>query len=376
MREEMIPLFDLNYDDSEVRAVESVLRSKWISMGEQVNKFENDFAQLSGVHYAVAVTNCTAALHLSLCCLGLGYDDEVIVPSLTFVATVNAVRFVGATPVFADISSYRNWTVSPEDIDSKISNKTKAVIVMHYGGFGCEMDEILEIADERGLYVIEDASHGPGGIYRGKRLGSFGDLSCFSFYSNKNIATGEGGMILANRAEYAELAKRLRSHGMTSTSFERRKGAEFYDVREHGYNYRMDDIRGALGLVQLKKLENDIRRRNQLAKRYRDNIMGLEDVSVPFENYEGISTYYIFPILVHRNQRDALREELRMRGVQTSVHYPPVHLFANYNQCGVSLPKTEYVCEHTLSLPMFFSLTEEQVDYVCESLESSLKSLK
>ena len=253
-----VPFFDLDYDECEERAILDVLQSKWISMGPRTEEFEKRFAQALGAKHAVAVSNCTAALHLSMILLGVGPGDEVIVPSLTFVATAACVRMVGAKPVFADVSSLDDWRISPRDIEDKITPRTKGIIPMHYGGEGADIKKIIEIAQEKNLFVVEDACHAPLGEIEGRKLGTFGDLGCFSFYSNKNLSTGEGGMLVTDNDEHAERARLLRSHGMTTTARQRHDGKEFYDVIEHGFNYRLDDLRSSLGLVQLESYLHEL----------------------------------------------------------------------------------------------------------------------
>src|SRR4029453_12661615 len=216
-----------------------------------------------------AVSNCTAALHLALLALGVGRDDEVVVPSLTFVATVAAVRYVEGVPVFCDVQSPENPTLDPGQLERSIGPKTKAIVVMHYAGFPCDMAEIMAIAGRRGLAVVEDAAHAPGSQYRGRSLGTIGDVGCYSFFSNKNITTAEGGMLTTSDSEHFRRIKLLRSHGMTTLSFDRARGhSTTYDVVEVGYNYRLDDIRAALGIVQLGRLSLDHERRVLLRERY------------------------------------------------------------------------------------------------------------
>ncbi|MEQ8181936.1 MAG: DegT/DnrJ/EryC1/StrS family aminotransferase, partial [Smithellaceae bacterium] len=213
---QVIPLFDLNYGQEEEEAVLRVLRRRWLTMGEEIDALESEFASFCGVRNALAVSSCTAALHLANIASGVQPGFEVICPSLTFAATVNAVIYAGGLPVFADIISEDDWTISPDAILKKITPRTKAIVVMHYGGFACRMEEILNIARAHKIAVIEDAAHSPGSTYRGSRLGAVGDISCFSFFSNKNISTGEGGMICTDNDEYARQIKSVRSHGMTS----------------------------------------------------------------------------------------------------------------------------------------------------------------
>ena len=291
-----ILLFDLNFDQAEEDAVVETVRSKWISTGPKNVEFERKFAEMLDVKHAVALSNCTVALHMSLLLNDIKPGDEVICPSLTFVATVNAIRYVNAIPVFADVKSLDDLTLDPDDIERKITPRTKAIMLMHYGGFACDMKRIMEIAEKHNLKVIEDACHGPLSEYEGKKLGTFGTFGCFSFFSNKNISTGEGGMIITNDETLHEKAKLIRSHGMTSLSFDRAKGhSTEYDVIELGYNYRMDDIRASIGIVQLDKLENDLKIRAELRAFYEKQLEGIDEIIVPFRGYKYFSSNYIFP---------------------------------------------------------------------------------
>ena len=372
-----IPLFDLNFGKEEEDAVIEVLRSKWISMGEKTTELENNFAERINAKHALAMTNCTAALHLALAILDIGPGDEVIVPSLTFVATANAVKYVCATPVFADITSLEDLTISPEDIEKKITDKTKAIMVMHYGGFACDMDKIMSIARKHDLKVVEDAAHSPAATYKGKYLGTIGDVSAFSFFSNKNITTAEGGMLVTNDDNLAERAKLMRSHGMTTMSYERFKGhATSYDVIEVGYNYRLDNVRSALGVSQLKKLDEDIERRKVLVKRYYENLKDIDGLIVPFMGKEEESTNYVFPVVLAEScplDREEVRNRLSESGIQTSVHYPSVHEFSIYSENYTRLPLTEYAARREITLPLYYSMTLEQVDYVSDSLKRILE---
>lgn len=374
MKKRTIPLFDLNFGVEEEEAVIEVLRSKWISMGSKTKQFEDDYARLHRSQYAVAVANCTAALHLALRVCDVGLGDEVIVPSLTFVATANAVRMVGATPVFADVCSLDDWTICPDDIVQKITPNTKAVIPMHFGGHGADMKRICEIAANHDLKVIEDACHAPLGIRDDQYLGTYGDFAAYSFYSNKNMATGEGGMLLTQDAEYDERLRLLRAHGMTATAYDREQGKEFYDVVDWGYNYRIDDIRSAIGIAQLKKLEADVKKRKVLADRYRANLKNHSAIKVPFEDYPGESSNYVMGVLLEKGDRKKIRQQLADEGIGTSMHYPPVHQFACYSQYSTTLPITEDIGARELSLPLYFHMSIEDVDYVCEVLERLMSS--
>jgi len=373
-----IPLFDLNFDDQEEKAVIETLRSKWISTGPKTAELENRFNELLSCKYSLGMANCTVALHMGLILLGAGAGDEVITPSLTFVATVNAIRYVGATPVFCDIKGLDDLTIDPTMLESLITDKTKAIVVMHYGGFPCDMDQIMAIAQRHDLKVLEDACHGPLSEYHGKKLGTIGDIGCFSFFSNKNISTGEGGMLVTDVPEYYERGKLLRSHGMTSLSYERAKGhSTAYDVMELGYNYRMDDIHAAIALAQIKKLRHDLEKRSKIRQRYIDNLKSINTIEIPFINHCEFVSNYVFPIVLKNSNaeiRDNVRQQLHGAGIQTSVHYPAAHRFSIYKTYRASLEKTEYVANNEITLPMYAKLTMEQIDYISNELREILSS--
>jgi dTDP-4-amino-4,6-dideoxygalactose transaminase len=373
-----IPLFDLNFDSKETEAVVKTLESKWISTGPQTAAFENKFATMLGSKHAIALSNCTVALHLALKLVGIEPGDEVICPSLTFVATCNAIRYMDAVPVFADIESVQRPVISPVDIRTKITSKTKVILVMHYGGFACDMDEIMAIAREFNLKVIEDACHAPFSTYNGKKLGTIGDVGCFSFFSNKNISTGEGGMLVTNNDKYASRTKLLRSHGMTSLSYERAKGhSTSYDVIELGYNYRMDDIHASIGLVQLDKIEADLIKRSEVRKNYLSALKQIPNVIIPFEDYDEFTSNYIFPIVlrnVSSEQRDDVRNKLAEAGIQTSMHYPAVHRFLIYKEFYKELPETDKMVTSMITLPMYAKLSNEEILFISRTLKNVLQS--
>jgi dTDP-4-amino-4,6-dideoxygalactose transaminase len=371
-----IPLFALNYGPEEEAAVMETLRSKWISMGPRTAQLENEFAEMLGSPHAVAITNCTAALHLALAVLGIGPGDEVITSSLTFVATVNAIRYVGATPVFCDIAGSQDLNMDVRHIEAAITPNTRAIMVMHYGGFPADMKTVLALAKKNNLRVIEDACHGPLSEYNGRRLGTLGDVGCFSFFSNKNISTGEGGMMVMSDPVLSERVRLLRSHGMTSMSFDRAKGhATAYDVVDLGYNYRMDDIRASLGLAQLKKLRKDLDQRAVVRKQYLDLLSDVGDIVIPFASHGGFVSNYIFPILLKKGgveHRETIRERLHKTGIQTSVHYPAAHRFSVYRDLLCELPETEHATDHEITLPMYAGLKEEDVVFVANALKDAL----
>ena len=368
-----IPLFNLNFDGKEAQAAYDTIQSGWISTGPKCEELEKMFIEMFHVNYAVSISNCTDALHL--CCLacGVGAGDEVICPSLTFAASANCIRYAGATPVFCDIVGPDHINIDPIEIKKKITDKTKAILVVHMAGFPCKMDEIMAIAKKHKLKVIEDACHGPLSEYKGVKLGTIGDCAAYSFFSNKNISTGEGGMLITNSKEIADKVRLLRSHGMTTMSYQRAGGhATSYDIVELGYNFRLDDIHAAIAIEQLKKLPGDLEKRIAVRERYIQNLSKVANIVVPFADNTEFVSNYIMPIVLTKGtaeDRDKIREAIHAAGIQTSVHYPAIHRFSIYKDYGAVLPQTEYVTDHEITLPMYAALTLEQVDFICETVD-------
>jgi dTDP-4-amino-4,6-dideoxygalactose transaminase len=374
-----IPLADIDFGPEESAAVQAVLASKWLTMGGVTQQFEQEFAAFTGAKYALSVSNATAALHMACLALGLGPGDEVIVPSLTFVATANAVRYVGATPVFADINGEDDFNISPAEIEKRITPQTRAILVVHYAGYPCDMPRIMEIAAKYGLEVIEDNAHGVGASLEGRQLGTWGAVGCFSFFSNKNMTTGEGGMLTTDRADLYEKLRVFRSHGMTTLTWDRHKGHAFsYDVVELGYNYRIDEIRAALGLEQLKKLPRNNARRAELTQLYRETMQELAPkVTIPFSSHPGVSSHHILPALLPKGiERVTVMEHLKSQGIQTSIHYPPVHSFTAYRELATSaqLPLTEDIARREITLPLYPMMKEEDVISVVQEIRAILSA--
>ena len=376
-----VPLSDIDIENDEIEAVTEVLRSKWLSMGPVTQRFEEESATYLRVKYAFGLSSGTAALHIALKVLGIREGDEVIVPSLTFVATANSVLYCGAKPVFADITSLDNLNISPEDILEKITNKTKAITVVHYAGYPCDMNAIMEIAEDHNLRVIEDAAHAPGAEYKGRKCGAIGDVGCLSFFANKNLVTGEGGMVVTNDDALAEKIGIMRSHGMTTLTWDRHKGhAHSYDVIDVGFNYRINEMASALGLVQLKKLDGNNEKRRRIVEEYRKRLKNISGISVPFENYKENSSCHIFPILLAEDiSRNEFVDKMKEDGIQTSIHYPPIHLFTYYRKMfgfreGM-LPKTEVVGKHEVTLPLYPMMNEKDIEYIVESISEQANKL-
>lgn len=372
-----IPLFNLNFDEREAKAAYDTIKSGWISTGPKNAELEEMFVKMWNTKYAVSVTNCTDALHICCMVCGIGPGDEVICPSLTFAASCNCIRYVGATPVFADIVGPDHINIDPKDIEAKITPKTKAVIVVHMAGFPAKMDEIMEIARRHNLKVIEDACHGPLSEYKGKKLGTIGDCAAFSFFSNKNISTGEGGMFITNNEEMERKARLIRSHGMTTMSYQRASGhATEYDISCLGYNFRMDDIRASIAIEQLKKLPGDLQKRIDVRKMYIERLSDIKNIAIPFADNTEFVSNYIMPVVLldsTRERRNKIREKMHAAGIQTSVHYPAVHHFTTFKELGAVLPQTDYVTDNEITLPMYAALTEPQIDFICTTFKNALQ---
>jgi dTDP-4-amino-4,6-dideoxygalactose transaminase len=372
-----IPLSDIDLGAEEISTVEAVLKSRWLTMGGVTQDFESAFAAYSEAKHALAVTNATAALHMACMAIGLKPGDEVIVPSLTFVASANAIRYTGATPVFADITGETDLNISPEAIEASITKRTRAIMLVHFGGYPCDLPRILELARQYDLKIIEDAAHASGSWLDDRHLGTWGDIGCFSFFSNKNMTTGEGGMVVTNDDGLFEKLRLLRSHGMTTLTWDRHKGhAWSYDVVELGYNYRIDEIRAALGLVQLTKLERNNNRRRYLTQIYQDALHELAPrVTTPFLHYRGVSAAHIMPVLLPAEiNRVHFMEQMKLHGIQTSIHYPPVHSFTAYagGSAKPVLPHTEDAAGREVTLPLYPGMSEENVITVVQALSQVL----
>jgi dTDP-4-amino-4,6-dideoxygalactose transaminase len=372
-----VPLSDVTVDDELVEAVLAVVRSGWWSMGPQVEEFEREFAGFCGAGHAIAVANGTAALHLALLAVGCGPGDEVVVPSLNFVAAANTIKHTGAEPVFCDIVGPEELNLDPADVGAAVSAKTKAVIVLHYAGFPCDMAAVDEIAERHGLAVVEDAAHAPGASLGGRMCGTLGNVGCFSFFANKNLPVGEGGMLVTDDEELAARLRLLRSHGMTTLTWDRHRGhASSYDVVLPGFNYRLDEVRAAVGIVQLRRLPDENAGRARIAAHYREALDGQQGLIMPFggDNPDRVPSHHLAVVLLPEGvDREAVRSSLNESGIQTSVHYPPIHTFSAYrSEAGRPLPQTDAVAERLLTLPLYGRMTDEQVDAVVDGLLQTL----
>ena len=363
-----IPISKIFIDEQEEQEVITVLRSGWIMQGPKVEMLEKEIASYVTTTHAIAVSSGTAALHLSLLALGIKEGDEVIVPSFSFVATSNCVLYVGATPVFADIDK-KTFNIEPQDIEKKITKKTKAIIAVHQIGLPAKLDKIQEICKKYKLLLIEDAACALGAQFQGKKIGSFGDVACFSFHPRKSITTGEGGMITTNNKEIAEMLKILRSHGAVKEN-----GKEIY--RYLGYNYRMTDLQAAVGLVQYKKLETILQKREEIASFYDNSFKNTTSITVPYIPENMNHTYQSYMIQIHHPKisRDVLAKQLEEKGITTRNGITAIHKEPLYKKLlgETVLPVTEEMANNCLIIPLYTQMTTKEQEYVTTQLKNLL----
>jgi dTDP-4-amino-4,6-dideoxygalactose transaminase len=373
-----VPLSDVLVDEEILSAVSDVISSGWWSMGPTVEEFEERFAAFCRCRHAIAVSNGTAALHLALLVAGCGPGDDVLLPSLNFVAAANAVGHAGARPVFCDIAGPDDLNLDPADLEAAITPATRAIVVLHYGGFPCDIDAVLDIASRHGLAVIEDAAHALGATWRRRMCGTFGVAGCFSFFANKNLPVGEGGMIVTDDDDLAARLRLLRSHGMTTLTWARHRGhAHSYDVVARGFNYRLDEIRAALGIVQLRRLPEANEARAQIDARYRRALDGANGITVPFGacDSDASSAHHLAVVVVPEDElRTPMQSFLSDLGIQTSIHYPPIHHFSAYkDRTRRGLPVTDRMSRRILTLPLFAHMRDEQVEAVIDGVSAALE---
>jgi dTDP-4-amino-4,6-dideoxygalactose transaminase len=379
--QDLIPLFDVRLEQAHLDAVADTLRSGWLTMGPRTQEFEEAFAEHLGARHAIALSSCTAALHLAYLAAGVGPGDEVIVPAITFVATAAAARYCGAEPVFAEVKGVHDLGLDPEDVARRITPRTKAVCPVHYAGYAADVAALRAICDNAGIALIEDAAHSPSATPVGEthKLGTYGLAGAFSFFSNKVLSCGEGGLLATDDDEVAARVRSLRSHAMTTGTWDRHRGhAPGYDVTGVGYNYRMDEPRAALLTARLSGLEDDIARRQELVHRYRERLAGVPGLSLPYDPAEvDSSSCYVMPAIVGDPElRDPLRAFLLdERRVQTSVLYPAVHELSAYAGAGADLPRSELVGRAEITLPLFPTLSEADQDRVVSAVVDGLAAL-
>lgn len=377
----MIPYGRQTIDEQDIEAVVDALRSDWLTTGPAIESFERAFAEVVGTRHAVAVSNGTAALHAAMYALEVGPGDEVIVPAMTFAASANCVVFQGGTPVFADVDP-STLLVDPTSVEAAITPRTKAIVAVDYAGQPCDYDALQALADRRGVRLVDDACHALGGSYRGRPVGSLAELNTFSLHPVKNITTGEGGVVTTNDAELANRMRLFRNHGITSDHRDRHeRGAWNYEMVDIGYNYRLTDFQCALGLSQLVRLPEWIRRRQAIARHYGEAFAGMRTLR-PLGLREGVShAYHLYVIEIDEalagKDRDAVYRDLRDAGVGVNVHYIPVHLHPFYRRrfgTGEGLcPVAERAYGRILSLPVYPGMSDDDVVSVSAAVRKVLR---
>jgi dTDP-4-amino-4,6-dideoxygalactose transaminase len=373
-----VPLTDIEVPEQDVRAVLDCLESGWLTMGPRTGAFEQALADFTGSPHAVTVSSGTAALHLACLAAGVGPGDEVIVPAFTFVASAAAARYVGATPVLCDVVSPREFNIDPADVARRITPRTKAVIGVHFCGYAAEAQALRALCDEHGLTLIEDCAQAIGATLdgEGRQAGTVGDLGAFSFFSKKQLCVGEGGMVSTAAEELADRVRLLRSHALTSSTWDRHRGHDpAYDIVDIGFNYRLDEPRAALGLSRLQRLPESLDARRATVRDYRERLSGVPGVELCFdEQAVARSSHFAFPVLLaDRERRDRFRDELKSAGVQTTW-YPALHSFTDYRSFAApgGLPAAGEVADRHCALPLSASMTGEEVETVVAAVRAAV----
>ncbi|MCI8893939.1 MAG: UDP-4-amino-4,6-dideoxy-N-acetyl-beta-L-altrosamine transaminase [Lachnospiraceae bacterium] len=372
----MIPYGHQTIDEADIQAVERVLRSDYLTTGPAVGAFEEKVAGYAGAKYAAAVSNGTAALHTACLAAGIGPGDEVITSPITFAASANCVLYCGGRPVFADIDP-ATYNLSPEEIEKKITPRTKAVIPVHFAGRPCEMDAIGEIAKKHGLTVIEDGAHALGAAYHGRRIGTFSDMTIFSFHPVKPITTGEGGMVVTDDEKLYQRLKLFRSHGITREGWEMEGSAPeqgegwYYQQVALGFNYRMTDLQAALGASQMDKLDGFLQKRREIAARYSRAFAEVPGIGIPEWPKEMESGWHLYVIRIQEKERAEVYRRLQEAGIGANVHYIPVYRHPYYRRHGyedVCCPRAEELYRQIISLPIYPGLTGEEQQQVIDTV--------
>ena len=368
-----IPYGRQSINEDDIKAVEEVLKSDFLTTGPKIAEFERKFADYVGAKYAVAVSNGTAALHIACMAAGIGKGDEVITTPITFAASANCALYCGATPVFADIDPV-TYNISPESVESHVTERTKAIIPVHYTGQTCDMDAIHKIADKYNLIVIEDAAHAVGAEYKGKKIGSLSDMTEFSFHPVKHITCGEGGIVTTNREDLYEKLKLFRTHGITREEkfLHKVDGPWYYEQIDLGYNYRITDIQATLGISQLGRIDKFLEKRKKIAAKYDEAFRDFNGIEIPKQAEYSNSAYHLYVIKVDKSIRKALFEYLRANNIGVNVHYIPVYTFPYYREHGyenVKCENAEKLYESIISIPIYYDLSDEEQDYVIDKIK-------
>lgn len=386
MRSELLPFSRPTIGEKEIAEVVDVLRSGWLTSGSRVSRFEQDFARHLGVAHALSVTSCTAALHVALLAHGIGPGDEVVTPAMSWPAAANMVERAGARTVFADVER-ETLQLTADTLEPHLTERTRAVIPVHFAGAACDLEEIGALAARHGIRVIEDCAHALGTEYQGQRIGAGGGTACFSFHPIKNITTGEGGMLTTDDPELAARAKLLRFHGVSRDAWASRSqtSAVSYESVIPGFKFNMTDLQAALGIHQLARLDEFVERRTRLAELYRAKLAGIDGVS-PLSLAPGTTrhAWHLFIVTLDLDSvlcdRDGFMELLKKRNIGTGLHFTAIHLHRYYRErYGYTLgtlPNTEWAGDRVLSLPLFPAMREEDVDDVCEAIRETLREVR
>ncbi|WDV46155.1 UDP-4-amino-4,6-dideoxy-N-acetyl-beta-L-altrosamine transaminase [Clostridiaceae bacterium M8S5] len=365
-------------DEEDIKAVIEILKADYITTGPKVAEFEQKFASYVGAKYAVAISNGTAALHAACHAAGIREGDEVITSPITFAASANAVIYCKGTPVFADINT-ETYNIDVEDIKRKITNKTKAIIPVHFTGQPCDMDELLKLADEYNLKIIEDASHALGATYKDSMIGCISDMTTFSFHPVKHITTGEGGMITTNNKELYEKLSLFRTHGITRNINTSDLGDWYYEQVDLGYNYRITDIQCALGISQLSKIESFVERRRAIAKKYDEELSKIDEIIVPYQDKNTKSSYHLYVIKLKLDRlkvgRKHIFDELKKSGIGVNVHYIPVYYHPYYKELGYVkglCEKAEELYDRMITIPLYPQMSDSDVEQVINALKKTI----
>lgn len=380
VREEFLPPFRPNIGKEEIEEVIDTLKSDWITTGPKTHEFEEKFRKYIGCKHAIAVNSCTAGLHLSLVAIDIKEGDEVITTPFTFAATSNVIIHQRAKPVFVDIDE-ETYNINPYEIDKVISDKTKAILPVHYAGHPCEMDEIIKIAKEHDLVIIEDAAHAIGAFYRGKKIGNIGNFTAFSFYATKNITTSEGGMITTNDDEIADKLRILSLHGISKDAWKRysSEGSWYYEILYPGYKYNMTDIQASIGIHQLNKIEEMQKKREEIAKVYNEEFEKIDEIIEPKVKSYVRHAWHLYPIRIKnlKINRDKFIEALKAENIGTSVHFIPIHLHPYYrnrfNFKEDDFPVAEKVYKSILSLPLYPKMEQDDIMDVVKAIKRIVK---
>lgn len=380
-----VPFHAPSIGEEEIAEVVDTLRSGWLTTGPKVGRFERDFAAAVGARRAVALNSATAALHLALEAVGVKSGDEVVIPTYTFAATGEVVTYLGARPVLADCGPH-TLNIDVSTIEPCLTSRTKAIIPVHIAGQPCDMDPILELARRRGIHVIEDAAHALPTTYKGRLVGTLGDLTAFSFYATKTITTGEGGMVTTEREDYAARVKQMSLHGLSGNAWNRYtdKGRWYYEIEAFGFKYNLTDLAAALGLQQLRRMHEFHQRRQQIAGMYNEVFANLDICRTPGEVPYGTHAWHLYILELNlpalRVTRNEVVDELRRRGVATSVHFRPLHLHSVYEEAYGhrygQFPAAEAAFEGAVSLPIYPRMTDADAGYVVEAVLSTLKGAR